>query len=929
MESFLNFHQERDPIKLWVPDNIDFHKHTKFIMNNYKEGVRAEAIMIISDNVLRPEVFEKLHTITEKINQITIKGDHGENLNLTNLCFKIPLIIDYANLISGQKEQNNRKRRAIDNDYDQDYSNENDEEFDLIDMIKNHPDEFMKKITDPSFKFTTKQYCSIVNKLKLGCMHENPLEMWSIDNQFKNLTKEDILNKLHTTKINQVTGHEMNFTSMLSGIEHDSDGRIVSAKAILAIYNLRLNFSEVDLNQVGNDAATQEWTTVKIMQFEEKFLLLMEELKNELENDNLRILYGSGRSYGDISSKALFQDIEKLFVGIVLMMIYMALILSKFSWPEMRIGLTCIGILNVGMAYISGCGLSSIFLFYSPVHASLFFIILGLGVDDIFVIMSAFRKINADHSELNLEEKVAKAMQKAGASITITSLTDIIAFVVGATTVLPSLRSFCIFAGVCITMTYIYVVTFFVAVLTIDERRTLQNRNGIVPCIKHKDHTPSCEPKIMWRFLHFFYGKIILTKLGKILVLLTVVGLTGFSIDRILLIKQKFDPIWFIPTKSYFYEFWSEYRKFYPERGYEAGIYIGNLNYSANLQEIIMMAREVESRNDIVSRIQSWPNAFHNYMLDSENIDVMEVILNETQWNNYLSKFLFSIDGGKYQANLKFKDKLECGKPAGEILISSIIFKFHTFDDRDEFLPAKATLEKIIHTSNLSTDQVFVWGRILGNWFTDEIIDEEIYRNIILALVGVFVCTAVMIVNAQVCFYIFICVLLSLISVGGFMQVWGLTLDIVTSIGLQLSIGLCVDYAAHIGHTFLTISHENGNKRALETVETICGAVLQGGGSTALSIMILSTSDAYTFKAFFKIFTIVVIFGLFYGTVFLPVILSIFQPNPYSSINNLNNNNNNNKEDNETELMLMAKQARLKIISQNGKNNNSETDKLN
>lgn len=31
----------------------------------------------------------------------------------------------------------------------------------------------------------------------------------------------------------------------------------------------------------------------------------------------------------------------------------------------------------------------------------------------------------------------------------------------------------------------------------------------------------------------------------------------------------------------------------------------------------------------------------------------------------------------------------------------------------------------------------------------------------------------------------------------------GLTIDLVSCIGLELAVGLCVDYAAHVGHTFL------------------------------------------------------------------------------------------------------------------------------
>jgi Niemann-Pick C1 protein len=262
----------------------------------------------------------------------------------------VPLIADYANLMTGQKQQTEKSRRRRRSAEDPNYSDE--EEEDLLDMIRNRPDEFMKKVTDPSFEFTMKQYCSIVKKLKFGCTAENPLEMWTSD-QSQNFTVEGILHKINTIKINQVTGHEANFSSLLSGIERDANGKIVSAKSILTNFHLHLNFSEVDLNRVGNAAGTEEWTTVNIMRFEEKFLLLMERLKVELESEGIKILYGSGRSYGDISSKTLFQDIDKLSLGIVLMSIYIILILSKFSWPETRLHLTGMGILNVGMAFLS------------------------------------------------------------------------------------------------------------------------------------------------------------------------------------------------------------------------------------------------------------------------------------------------------------------------------------------------------------------------------------------------------------------------------------------------------------------------------------------------------------------------------------------------------------------------------------------------
>jgi len=43
----------------------------------------------------------------------------------------------------------------------------------------------------------------------------------------------------------------------------------------------------------------------------------------------------------------------------------------------------------------------------------------------------------------------------------------------------------------------------------------------------------------------------------------------------------------------------------------------------------------------------------------------------------------------------------------------------------------------------------------------------------------------------------------------------------------------------------------------------------------------LALSESYIFTSFFKIFILVVLFGLFYGTMFLPVLLSLIGPEPY------------------------------------------------
>uniref|UniRef100_A0A0P4W568 SSD domain-containing protein n=2 Tax=Scylla olivacea TaxID=85551 RepID=A0A0P4W568_SCYOL len=81
------------------------------------------------------------------------------------------------------------------------------------------------------------------------------------------------------------------------------------------------------------------------------------------------------------------------------------------------------------------------------------------------------------------------------------------------------------------------------------------------------------------------------------------------------------------------------------------------------------------------------------------------------------------------------------------------------------------------------------------------------------------------------------CACLSLqVDVMALMTWWGLTIDTVSCINLVLCIGLCVDYSVHIALHFLS-------------------------------------------QIFFGVF----IFGVFHGLVFLPVLLSLIGPAPYST----------------------------------------------
>ena len=87
----------------------------------------------------------------------------------------------------------------------------------------------------------------------------------------------------------------------------------------------------------------------------------------------------------------------------------------------------------------------------------------------------------------------------------------------------------------------------------------------------------------------------------------------------------------------------------------------------------------------------------------------------------------------------------------------------------------------------------------------NKVIRTELFRNVGLSLLCVFITMLVLLAELWGSILVMICVLMTLIDVMGYMYFWGLTIDVVSSIIVIISIGLCVDYSAHIAHAFLTV----------------------------------------------------------------------------------------------------------------------------
>ena len=165
----------------------------------------------------------------------------------------------------------------------------------------------------------------------------------------------------------------------------------------------------------------------------------------------------------------LRNDAVLMLIAISLIFVYANLVLGSFSPVHFRSASAMVGLFCVFLAVSSGFAISIWFGYISsPFHNVLPFMLIGIGVDDMFVIVSCIDQIP---QTLSADERFKRGLTHAGPSITITSITDALAFFLGTFSTLPALKSFCFFAGVCTITLYIGFLTIFSPWFMYDMRR--------------------------------------------------------------------------------------------------------------------------------------------------------------------------------------------------------------------------------------------------------------------------------------------------------------------------------------------------------------------------------------------------------------------------------------------------------------------------
>lgn len=203
----------------------------------------------------------------------------------------------------------------------------------------------------------------------------------------------------------------------------------------------------------------------------DEFELLLEKKIKEFSETSKYIKYLPFTIAGffDVFGADIIGDAILMLTAIMLVGTYSFVFLGGCSPIHLRISVALAGLMCVAFSFTAG--VSAAFYFeqkITDIHSILPFLLVGIGVDDMFVICNAIDQ-TPDH--LSVKDRLRLGMSHAGPSISITSMTNCMAFLFGAFTSLVGLNSLCIYSTLCIMFLYISVLTIFLPVVTWDLRR--------------------------------------------------------------------------------------------------------------------------------------------------------------------------------------------------------------------------------------------------------------------------------------------------------------------------------------------------------------------------------------------------------------------------------------------------------------------------
>ncbi|XP_023235020.1 patched domain-containing protein 3-like [Centruroides sculpturatus] len=680
----------------------------------------------------------------------------------------------------------------------------------------------------------------------------------------------------------------------------------VGRKKLKIKYPMEINSSHINIDAINlggistdENSFITDFQAVRLFYFVDYYNSNKQEIAVKWEEEFLKTLAENSFNYirvSKMSGISIDNEINNIFVNIVWHMIISGICMAIFA------SVTCLTkdwVTSKPLIGVSGC-ISSFFavvtafgvlllcgIKYAEGNIIVPFIVVGIGLDDSFVLLAAWRKTNPKDS---VEKRMSETYSEATVSITITSLTNVACSLIALTTPFRILHIVGIYMALSIFIDYIYQVTFFGGLLALDGYREAKNLHARLFVPVKLDERPSgnlgfikygcysskdIEDNTTITCYKNHLGKILTVPIVKaVIIILFLLYLAG-GIYFTKYIQPSTGITRSFKDNSYMINFLRDDSTFYSQYRDRIQIIVtSTLDYSdPNIQNNLeKLTTELENSPHMAGSnfTDSWLRLYLKFIKDSQlwislrgyNLsrpedftDALCRVFLEFKWAKRFNKdIVFSEDGTKMLASRFFIQ----AKLVDNSLKENEIF---------------INLWNIIDKYNL-----LVYCYNYRYIFYDCIFEEvpTTTQSIAVSSSVVILIFIIFIPN----FFCAFCIALTIVCIEvitiGYMSVWDVTFHPIVTIFLIVITGFCTDYAAHISYAYAKSKGKNPNEKLQDCLDTVGHAIVQGCLSSLLGVAPLIFAPYEFFKDMFKIFIIFIVSSIIQGLCILPVMLSLW-----------------------------------------------------
>ncbi|EYE92084.1 sphingolipid transporter NCR1 [Aspergillus ruber CBS 135680] len=728
---------------------------------------------------------------------------------------------------------------------------------------------------------------------------------------------------------------------ILGGYEHTGDP--FDAQALVATW-------------VVNNHAQGSEGEAKAMDWEDSFKRIFEVVQEEANERGLRVSFNAEISLEQELNKSTNTDAKIVVISYIIMFIYASLALgsvtvtwrSLFSNPanalvQSKFTLGIVGIAIVLMSVSASVGLFSV----TGVKATLIiaevipFLVLAVGVDNIFLIVHEFERINVSHPDEEIDERVARAVGRIGPSIFLSAITETVAFALGIFVGMPAVKNFAAYAAGAVFINAILQITMFISVLALNQKRVESLRADCLPCLTVRKANSSGMPDEplyedqeaesgLQRFIRKVYAPIILERRVKAVVVIAFLGLLTAGLALIPKLPLGLDQRIALPSDSYLIQYFNDLDDYFGT-GQPVYFVTRNVNVTERSHQQQLCGRftscdeyslpfvlEQESKRPNVSYIAgsvaSWIDDFFYWLNPQQDCckENGKICFEDRAipWNislygmpegdefvHYVQKWIESPTdascplGGKapYSNALVIDPK--------RIMTSATNFRtshapLRTQDDYiQSYISARRIADDISREHNID---VFPYAK--SYIFFDQYVSIVQLTGTLLgsAVAIIFAITSTILGSIATGVVVTTTVVMIVVDIIGTMAIAGVSLNAVSLVNLVICVGIGVEFCAHIARAFMFPSRtimaqvptkfRGKNARAWTALVNVGGSVFSGITVTKLlGVCVLAFTRSKIFEIYyFRVWLALVVFAAIHALIFLPVALSYFGGDGYA-----------------------------------------------